>query len=237
MGPVVIVHGGWGGGWEWRSVAAGLRARGHEVYTPTLTGLGERAHLGHASISLADHIDDVLAVLRYEDLRDITLCGHSYGGMVVTGVADREADRIRRLVYLDGFVPRDGQALTDLVPPEVADGILTEAAASQDGTVPIAPDLLPAEGVLPVVERDAYIARLAAHPAGTFTQPIVLTGAIERLPRAYVRCTGYSDSLMGPFVERARSEGWTIRELETEHDLQLFDPVGTTDIVDELATS
>ncbi len=119
MATFVIVHGAWGGGWEWTPVAGLLRQRGHDVFTPTLTGLGERTHLGR-DIGLADHIADVMAVLEFEALRDVVLCGHSYGGMVVTGVADRVADCIRQLVYLDALVPTHGQAVLDLVPDEFA---------------------------------------------------------------------------------------------------------------------
>ena len=107
---IVIVHGGWGGGWEWSAVAGLLRERGHEVFTPTLTGMGERSHIGrHEQVGLGTHIEDVVAVLEFEKLRDVVLCGASYGGMPVTGAADRVAERVRLLVYVDALVPRDGQ--------------------------------------------------------------------------------------------------------------------------------
>ena len=105
MSTFVLVHGAWHGGWCWRRVERLLRAQGHEVLTPTLTGLGERAHLMSRQIDLETHIEDVLGVLRIENLRDVVLCGHSYGGMVITGVADREPECITALVYLDAFVP------------------------------------------------------------------------------------------------------------------------------------
>lgn len=237
MATFVIIHGGWGGGWEWTSVARKLRERGHEVFTPTLTGLGDRSHLGDAKTGLSDHIDDVLAVLRCEDLRDVVLCGHSYGGMVVTGAADRAAERIGLLVYLDSMVPKDGQAVVDLVPGEVADAIRAVAKEQGDGLLPILPDLLPAEGILTDEVRTRYIERLVPQPTATITEPVRLLGAIDQLPRAYVHCTGYEDSLADPFVERARTEGWTIRELDTEHDLQLFDPNGTVAVLDGLVNA
>ena len=236
MATIVIVHGGWGGGWEWTPVARRLRERGHEVFTPTLTGFGERAHLGDAGTGLSDHIEDVLAVLKWEDLNDVVLCGHSYGGMVVSGVADRAAERIRLLVHLDSFAPIDGQALTDLVPGEFADALLAIAEERGDGLVPIPQDLLPAKGVLPDGERDAYIDRLVAQSIASLTEPVKLSGALDHLPRAYVHCTGYHDSVMGPFVERGKAEGWTIRELDTEHDLHMFDPEGTASVIHGLAT-
>jgi len=115
MATFLVAHGAWSAGWAWKKMRPLLRARGHELYTPTHTGLGERSHLAHAGIDLDAHIADILAVLQFEDLRDVVLVGHSYGGMVATGAADRAADRIARLVYLDAFVPRDGQSLFDLV--------------------------------------------------------------------------------------------------------------------------
>ena len=118
MANFVLVHGAWIGGWCWRPNAQALRKAGHEVFTPTLTGLGERSHLMNPSINLDTHIADIVNVIKHEELSDVVLVGHSYGGMVVTGVADALADKIRSLVYLDAFVPESGQALVDLAPPE-----------------------------------------------------------------------------------------------------------------------
>jgi len=115
MATYLICHGAWSGGWSWKKMRPLLRAAGHEVLTPSYTGLGERAHLAHPLVDLETHIEDILAVIATEDLRDIILVGHSYGGMVATGVADRVPDRVRHLVYLDAFVPADGQSLQDLV--------------------------------------------------------------------------------------------------------------------------
>ena len=118
MATYVLVHGAWGGGWKYARVAQRLRARGHLVFTPTLTGQGERSHLLSGSINLTTHVTDILNVIRYEDLSGVVLAGHSYGGMVVTAVADRIADRIAALVYLDAFVPQDGQSLFDINIPK-----------------------------------------------------------------------------------------------------------------------
>src|SRR5439155_7333443 len=112
----VLVLGAWGGGWEWRWVRAGLRSAGHEVFTPTLTGLGERAHLISPGVGLSTHIEDVTAVIESEELTDVVLCGQSSGGMVVTGVADRDPERIAHVAYLDALVPSDGQSMVDLIP-------------------------------------------------------------------------------------------------------------------------
>lgn len=234
MATFVIVHGGWGGGWEWTPVARMLRDRGHEVFTPTLTGLGEREHIRPSEVSLSDHIGDVLATIRFERLSDVILCGHSYGGMVQTGVADRIPDRIRLLVHLDSFAPRDGESLRDLV-PDFVDALLAVAAARGDGCAPIPEELLPLESALGE-EAALYIERVRPQAVATMTEPVRLSGGVDRVPRAYVECTGYEDSVMGPFVSRAKSEGWLHRELATEHDLQLFDPEGTAEVLHELAT-
>jgi pimeloyl-ACP methyl ester carboxylesterase len=112
----VLVHGAWSGGWCYARVAALLRSRGHTAFTPTLTGQGERAHLSSGAVNLSTHIEDVLGVFRFERLDNVVLAGHSHGGMVVTGVADRIAEKIKALAYLDAFVPEDGQSLFDVIP-------------------------------------------------------------------------------------------------------------------------
>jgi pimeloyl-ACP methyl ester carboxylesterase len=110
----LVCHGAWSAGWAWKKMHPLMQAAGHRLVTPTYTGLGERAHLAHPGIDLNSHIEDMLNVIKYEDLRDIVLVGHSYGGMVATGVADRARDKVRQLIYIDAFVPQDGQSLLDL---------------------------------------------------------------------------------------------------------------------------
>ncbi len=239
MATFVISHGAWGGGWEWTPVADGLRERGHRVFTPTLTGLGERAHLGDSRTALSDHMEDLLAVIRYEGLHDVILCGHSYSGMVVTGVADRIPERLSLLAYLDAFVPEHGQALQALLPPEFIDGLLQTARERGDNRAPVPPELLPPEGAIPEETRQRYIRRLCPHPMASFTEPAKLSGAIGDLPRAYVHCTGDVDpeaDILGPFATRAQADGWFYRELNTAHDLQLTDPDGTIAVLDDLAS-
>jgi pimeloyl-ACP methyl ester carboxylesterase len=239
MSTFVIVHGGWGGGWEWTPVARELRGRGHEVFTPTLTGLGERAHLG-LDVGLSDHITDVVAVFRAEELSNVVLCGQSYGGMVVTGVADRLPDAVRLLVYLDAFVPRDAESIADLVGDDFRRQIL-ELEDSGSLAIPVPEELLPPSGSIPEQARARYIDRLGPHPLRTATESISVTGAVERLPRAFVRCTGgeHADPEpdFEPFAARAREKGWPYRELPTPHDLQLHDPAGTAEILHQLATT
>src|SRR5260221_7032991 len=121
MATFVLVHGAWHGSWGWKRVRKALQARGHEVFTPTLTGVGERSHLLSRHVNLDTHIDDVVNLIRWEELSDVVLCGHSYGGCVISGVADRVPDRIGALVYLDAFVLEDGQSLHDTLPPSQRD--------------------------------------------------------------------------------------------------------------------
>ncbi|MEO8694523.1 MAG: alpha/beta fold hydrolase [Acidimicrobiales bacterium] len=246
MSAFVIVHGGWGGGWEWSPVARLLRAAGHDVFTPTLTGMGERAHLDHARhVGLSTHIDDIVAVLQFENLRDVVLCGASYGGMPVTGAADRAADRIRLVIYVDALVPRAGQSAVDLLPKSF--GAMVGAGIAEHGPqwrVPMPPQLFDAlipPGSVPDRVRADYRARVRDQPAATFIEPVRLSGAVDHLPRAFVRCTTanfgdeFGDDPIEACAARARAEGWSYRELAVPHDPQVFDPVGIAALIDELA--
>src|SRR3954471_14095169 len=145
MATFVVAHGAWSSGWAWKKLRPLLRAAGHEVFTPSFTGLGERSHLATPEVGLETHIQDVVNVLFYEDLTNVILLGHSYGGMVATGAADRMPERIRKVVYLDAFVPRDGQSLNDLprrqeggaaVGPPPADGWLVPPMPPSSDTSP-----------------------------------------------------------------------------------------------------
>ena len=161
MATFVLVHGGWAGGWQWREVASLLRAAGHEVFTPTLTGLGERVHLASPDVGLDTHIQDILMVLAYEELRDVILVGYSYSGMVITGVAERAPERLAHLVYLDAYVPRDGESLLDMLGPDAAAFIEQAAQAHGDGwRIPHDPPDAP---------------RRTPHPLKTGQQPVSLT--------------------------------------------------------------
>ena len=138
MATFVLVHGAWHGGWCYGRVAKLLRSAGHEVYTPAHTGVGERAHLADYHITLATHVHDVANVIEYENLSDVILCGHSYGGMVITGVAASLGERIKSLVYLDAFVPEDGQSLFDLIEPDMVNQFLN-LARTMSGRLPPIP--------------------------------------------------------------------------------------------------
>lgn len=241
MATFVIVHGGFGGGWEWTPVARLLRARGHEAFTPTLTGMGERAHLGSRHVGLSTHVADVVALVEFEALRDVVLCGASYGGMPATGAADRLADRVRVLVYVDALVPRDGERALDFLPASFQEFAREAAAADPDGWRVPAPDaVLPPAGLVPEERRADYARRLRPQPFASYDEPIRLSGAVERLPRAFVRCTrtDFGEELgdpIAPFAARARAEGWAYRELAAPHDPQLADPAATAEALHDLA--
>jgi pimeloyl-ACP methyl ester carboxylesterase len=232
----VIVHGAWSGAHAWWKVRPLLRAAGHEVFTPSLTGLGERAHLTSPDIDLDTHIQDVVGLLEYEDLQDVTLVGHSYGGMVVSGVADRLPERLAQLVYLDAEVPADGQSEYDLMPaPERA---VYEASARDKGDgwriPPPVPDTLPDD-----LEPDLRwaLSRMVPQPVKTFTQPVRLTSpAVAKLPRTYIRCTeGKEGEALPAYVERARSEpGWRYRELAAGHGAHVTAPQALSNLLVEL---
>ena len=227
MAVFVIVHGGWGGGWEWQRVAPLLRAAGHDVFTPTLTGTGERAHLLSPAVDLGTHVADILGVLRAEWLTDVILAGHSYAGMVITGVASRDASRLGRLVYIDAFVPLNGESAMDLIPADVANMFRGMADPAQNAIAsPGMPDAPPG----------SYDARLTAHPWRTMSDPIALGGETT-LPVTYVRCVSDDPlaALLDKSAARARERGWDYRELEAPHDVQWFVPEKLAEILLTLA--
>lgn len=208
----------------WQRLAPVLRKAGHDVLTPSLTGIGERAHLASPAVTLETHIADVLGAIRYERLSEVVLVGHSYGGMVVTGVADRMPDVVRTLVYLDAFVPQSGQALVDLLRPEV------RAHFPKDATA--VPPLPPAvQGVKDAGEIAWFDGRRDPQPIKTFTQPLGLEGRYGGM-RAYVFCTGYSPTSFAPFAERARNNSaWRYHELPTHHYPHVSMPLETAGVL------
>lgn len=238
MANYIIIHGGWGGGWEWTPVAARLREKGHTVFTPTLTGMGERQHLGQ-DVGLYDHVQDIQAVIEFEELKNVILCGHSYGGMVITAVADRIPERISMLVYMDAFIPEHGQAIRDLLPAPFVDALIASAEERPDRKIAVPEQVLPPEGDIAEDIRQKYIARMRPQPVKTFLEAVALSGAVERLRRAYVRCTtelDIDDDLLGPYAKKAKAENWPYRELATAHDMHLLDPDATAGVLHELAS-
>ncbi len=228
----VLVHGAWGGGWKFARVAEALRKRGHIVFTPTLTGQGERSHLQSAAINLTTHVTDILNVIRYEDLSDVVLLGHSYGGMVITAVADAVPQKIKALVYLDAFIPEDGKSLFDLNIPANTQVFIDRAGALGGLFVPPPP-----AAFFGVNEKDAprVDALAAPHPIATMMEKIKLGGGYRRVNRrVYVHGTKLPrQSPFKPFYEQAQREGWEAHALPCGHDVMLDKPDELTEILDK----
>jgi pimeloyl-ACP methyl ester carboxylesterase len=232
MAVFVVAHGAWTAGWSWKKMHPLLHAAGHRLVTPTLTGLGERAHLAHPQIDLATHIEDVLAVLHYEDLHDVTLIGHSYGGMVATGVADRARARIVRLVYLDAFVPEDGESLFDLQLPDVRTRMREQAEANGEGWR-IPPNPMPAD----TAPDDFAWAnpRRRPQPIRTYEQPVRLTGGPLTLPRHYIWCRNTAPQNFRRFYDKVQNlPGWRTHALEATHNPHITVPDVLRDLLGEI---
>jgi pimeloyl-ACP methyl ester carboxylesterase len=233
MSTFVLVHGAWHGGWCWRRVADRLRASGHVVFTPTLTGLGERAHLLRAGIDLDIHITDVVNAMKWEELTDVVLCGHSYGGFIISGVADAMAPAIRSLVFLDAFVPNNGESVMQLTSAAVQEAI---GAAVKRGDVGIAPRPAEAFGVNPA-DR-AWVDRLCVpHPIATFTDKIRLSGAVDRVARkTYVRAGSYANPGFDRALAAVKSNpAWRTHSVACGHDVMVDAPERLCEILLEAA--
>ena len=234
MATFLIAHGAWSAAWAWKKMRPLLQARGHAVHIPTYTGLGARSHLASRDIGLSTHIADVLGTLEFEDLRDVVLVGHSYGGMVATGVADRARARLRCVVYLDAFVPRDGQSLLDLLPAEMRERMREAARTAGEGwrvpPNPVPPDTSEADLAW-------LMPRRVMHPLRAFEDPIRLTNPEGDLPRAYIYCTRIAPGdVFGPFADRARREpGWQCLDLDASHSPNVTAPEALVTLLDKLA--
>jgi pimeloyl-ACP methyl ester carboxylesterase len=218
----VLVHGAWHGGWCWSRVADRLRRDGHAVFTPTLTGLGERSHLLQAGIDVSTHVADIVNVMQWERLTDIVLCGHSYGGFVISGVAEAMADAIRSIVFLDAFLPENGDTIMKLTGPAVVDSI---RAASQRGELGVPPRPAAVFGVN--AADQAWVDSLCVpQPIGTFTSPIALSGARERIARkTYIRARGYDNPAFDRALAAVRSDPtWRAYEIACGHDVMVDSP-------------
>jgi len=224
--PFVLVHGGRHGGWAWRYVALRLRARGHEVYTPTLTGLGERAHLLSPQIGLDTHIDDLVGVFEFEDLEDVVLVAHSYGGMPVAGAMERVADRVRAVVWLDAHMPRNGESIFGLIGPERAEQMRKMAADAGPGW------FIPTSDAswwgLSDPEQIAWVnSKTTPQPIKTYVDAVGTTDRAWSHPGTMIEC---SESRLPELeLERQRSRAQTDahfhrREIDTGHEPMIADP-------------
>ena len=232
----VLVHGAWHGGWCWVRVADRLRAAGHRVFAPTLTGLGERAHLISALVNLDTHIADVINVIEYEELNDVVLVGHSYAGTIIAGVADRIAPRLRRLIFLDSQFLESGKSLFDSLPREMVEHRL-KAIRDNGGGVGAASISPTAFGVKDPADVAWVTRRLTPQPVGCYSQIFVLKNPMGNgVAKVYIDCTVDPIANLNPMKAKARSEpGWTVRTLETGHDAMVTAPGPLAEMLIELA--
>jgi pimeloyl-ACP methyl ester carboxylesterase len=229
MSTYVFIHNGFAGGWVWNDVALHLTDQHHHVYTPTLTGLAERAHLATPQTDLNDHIHDMLNLIDGEELKDIILVASSWGGMVATGVADSYSDRISQLVYIDSLIPESGQSWLELLPPRFSDRIKTIVDKDGDGWR------------IPVYRSDTP--RWSDHPFKSVTQPVILKNiSALKIPRTFIHCTGKPIDYhygMTPCIarhaDRARRRGWGYSELNAVHLAMLSKPKELSNILLGLA--
>ena len=215
----VLVHGSCHGGWCWQKVTPLLRKQGHEVYTPTLTGLGERSHLLRKDIDLDTHIQDIIQVFEYEDLNEVILVGHSYGGMVIGGAAEKIAQRIKCLVYLDAYIPQDGKSAFDLIPG--LKEIYERRSMKEQGKEWLVSSYEPQD--FGVTNPDDIVwmnARLGPMPWHTHDQPLKMQNTqSKKLAKSYISCTDFGDSQF--MAQRIKSQGdWDYHELKKKDMMQ-----------------
>ena len=236
MTHFVLVHGAWHGGWCWKRVAPLLRAQGQEVFAPTLTGGGETAHLANPSIGLQTHIEDICGLIEREEIDDIVLVGHSYGGMVITGVAERLHNRIASIVYLDAFVPENGQSLMSLAAPERSRDMMMNAIAHGDGwqVPPPAPSYF---GVRSQADADWIIRQCTPQALLTFMQPVKAAGEWKSIKRKlYIRAAGHPLPTFARFGDALRNDPqWTYREVSCGHEVMIEQPQELAGMLLELA--
>jgi pimeloyl-ACP methyl ester carboxylesterase len=233
MSSFVLVHGAWHGSWCWKRVRKTLQAQGHEVFTPTLTGLADRSHLLSRAVNLETHILDIVNLIRWEELTDIVLCGHSYGGCVISGVADRMPERIRSLVYLDAFVPEDGDNQLQHLPEMLATHVLEGAKNVGEGWK--VPPIPAAVFNVNAADREWVDRQCTLHPLATMEQRLRLTGGLQKIKNiTFILATGWNGpSPFPPFYEKAKAKGWKTRSLSCGHDVMLDLPEELTTILAE----
>jgi pimeloyl-ACP methyl ester carboxylesterase len=234
MSTYVLVHGGWHGSRCWKRVRKALQVQGHEVFTPTLTGLGERSHLLSPQVNLNTHIEDVVNLIEWEELSDVVLCGHSYGGCVISGVADRVPNGIGTLIYLDAFVLRDGQSLHVTLPPFQKEMQLEGATRAGDGwkVPPIPAEVFNAN----TIDRAWVNRQCTPQPLATLHQAIKLRGNADTIKNVtFVLATAFNDSPFLQFYKEAKAKGWNTLTLACGHDVMLDLPEKLTQVLVEVA--
>jgi pimeloyl-ACP methyl ester carboxylesterase len=229
----VLVHGAWHGGWCWRRVSDLLERQGHKVFAPTLTGLGERSHLMRAGIDVSTHVTDVVNVLKWERLSGVVLCGHSYGGMVVSGVAEKAYSAIGSIVFLDAFVPENGDSMAALTSQAVRDNL---KAAGERGDLGV--PARPAAAFLVNEKDQAWVDSLCGpQPIGTMTEKLALTGARERIAKkTYIRAGAYPNPGFDIAYARVKADpSWRTYEVPCGHDVMVDMPERLAEILVEVA--
>jgi pimeloyl-ACP methyl ester carboxylesterase len=230
----LVCHGAWSAGWAWKKMHPLLTKAGHRLIAPTYTGVGERSHLASPSTDLETNIQDILGVVKYEELNNFVLIGHSYGGMVATGVVDRIPERIIKLIYIDAFVPRDGQSLLDLVSPEARQRMIDGVKAGDGWRAP--PNPVPKDTL---AEDTKWIEPLRVpHPMKCFAQQLRLTQGDTKRPRAYIYCKriGAEDTFR-QFADRAKRERWDYREIDASHSPNVSAPALLAELLMSIATT
>ena len=230
MATFILVHGAWHGGWCWQRVARKLRGQGHDVFSPSLTGLGDRCHLLSPDVNLSTHISDIANLIDSHDLNEVVLCGHSYGGLVITGVADQIPEKVSALVYLDALVPEDGQCMFDTIPQEIADGFRAQAAEGDGFSVPAMTadqfNVNPADA--------AWMNRKCTnHPLASFTEHLALSGRHLKVSRrVYVLAAGFDHPGTRAAYESVLTKpGWTSEVMQGGHDLMIDNPDEVADLL------
>jgi pimeloyl-ACP methyl ester carboxylesterase len=220
MATFVLVHGAWHGSWCWKRVRKLLQNQGHEVFTPTLTGVADRSHLASPEVNLETHILDIMNLIQWEELSDIVLCGHSYGGSVIASVADRIPDRIRALVYLDAFLLENGENLSEYI-SKVEDGWKI---------LPVLAEVFKVNNA----DREWVDKQCTIQPIGTWQQPINLTNGIDQIKNiTYILAEGWGDgdSPFIPYYEQAQIKGWKTLKVTCGHDVMLDQPEELTSML------
>jgi pimeloyl-ACP methyl ester carboxylesterase len=240
MSTFVLLHGGGMGGWTWKFVAKILRDKGHDVYSPTFTGFGERIHLISRDITNATHVADIVNVLTYEDLKDVVLVAHSYAGTVVPGVIAEAGDRVRRVAYLDAMITRNGEAPAEalgFMQKEQAEGT---AALLRSGQGPIGSGVHEQQREMAkqhphrmTREREQWLLdHLSDMPLSCLVNPVIAGADSIKKPINYIAVT---ETIMQPMHQRARDLGWPVQEVDGDHAILIGEPETTARLLLEFA--
>jgi pimeloyl-ACP methyl ester carboxylesterase len=230
MATFVLVHGAWHGGWCWQRVTRQLTDKGHRVFAPSLTGLGDRAHLLGPDVNLSTHVQDIAGIFDSYDLDDVVLCGHSYGGLVITAIADRMPGNVHSLVYLDALVPEDGQSMFDTIPQEAVDEFEASTARGDGFSVP------PMSGEqFGVNDQDVgwMNEKCCNHPIGCFSEHLALSGAHKRVRRrTYILACGFDHpSTKAHYAAFEDDPDWGAVVMQGGHDLMIDNPTAVAEVL------